>query len=70
MTVLYIFFLFTDAELGVSSIPLYNGQIGSHTAIQLASTVVQDMNLNELEKMQRVFFPPLSLSPLNCVRRN
>jgi hypothetical protein len=28
------------------------------------------MNLNELEKMQRVFFPPLSLSPLNCVRRN
>jgi ribosome biogenesis SPOUT family RNA methylase Rps3 len=62
MTVLYIFFLFTDAELGVSSVPLCNGQIGSDTAIKLASTVVQDMNLNELEKMQKVFFP-LSLSP-------
>ena len=66
---LYIFY-FTDAELGVSSVPLYNGQIGSHTAIKLAAAVVQDMNLNELEKMHSFFFRPFSLSPLKCVRRN
>jgi hypothetical protein len=68
MTVLYIF-LFTDAELGVSSIPLYNGQIGSHTAIKLASAVVQDMNLSELEKMQRVFFSSFSLPTELCKKK-
>jgi hypothetical protein len=65
---MYISWLFTDAKLGVSSVPLYTGQTGSHTAIKLASAVVQDMNLNELEKMQKVF-PPFSLS-LKCLRRN
>lgn len=70
ITVLYIF-LFTDAELGVSSVPLCNGQIGSHTAVKLASAVVQDMNLNELEKMRWVFFSSsFSPPPLKCVRRN
>jgi hypothetical protein len=48
--------LFTDAELGVSSVPLSIGQTGNSTAIKLVTAVVQDMNLNELEKMRRAFF--------------
>ena len=53
--------LFTDTQLGVSSVPLYIGQTGSDTAIKLAAAVVQGMNLHELEKVGRIPHPTIEV---------